>query len=114
MFGLKIRQALLMTAAVILAVPGIAHANVDNANADMSVTPTGSRKFDPDFFVTYAPVTALDMVKRIPGFSINEGEDRRGFGENAGNVLMTVIVLQPNPTTFSRSYHEYLQARSTL
>lgn len=88
MFSLKIRQALLMTAAIILAVPGIAHANVDNANADMSVTPTGSRKFDPDFFVTYAPVTALDMVKRIPGFSINEGEGRRGFGENAGNVLI--------------------------
>ncbi|WP_295445918.1 hypothetical protein [Sphingorhabdus sp. EL138] len=88
MFGLKIRQALLVTAAIILFVPDIAHANVDNANADMSVTPTGSRKFDPDFFVTYAPVTALDMVKRIPGFSINEGEGRRGFGENDGNVLI--------------------------
>lgn len=88
MFGLKIRQALLVTAAAILSVPGIAHANVDNANADMSVTPTGSQKFDPDFFATYAPVTALDMVKRIPGFSINEGQGRRGFGENAGNVLI--------------------------
>jgi hypothetical protein len=88
MFGLKIRQALLMTAAIILAVPGIAQANVANANADMSVTPTGSRKFHPEFFAAYAPVTALDMVKRIPGFSINEGEGRRGFGENAGNVLI--------------------------
>jgi len=88
MFSLKIRQALLVTAAAILSVPGVAHANVDNANADMSVTPTGSRKFDPDFFVTYAPVTALDMVKRIPGFSIDQGEGRRGFGENAGNVLI--------------------------
>ncbi|MCF8471977.1 MAG: TonB-dependent receptor [Sphingomonadaceae bacterium] len=88
MFGLKIRRALLATAAAILSLPGVAHANVDNANADMSVTPTGSRKFDPDFFTAYAPVTALDMVRRIPGFSIDQGEGRRGFGENAGNVLI--------------------------
>lgn len=90
MFGLKIRQALLATAAAILVVPSVAIANIDNANAnaDMSVTPTGSRKFDPDFFATYAPVTALDMVRRIPGFSIDQGEGRRGFGENASNVLI--------------------------
>jgi hypothetical protein len=88
MFGLKIRGALLTTAAAILLMPDVAHAHVDNANADVTVTPAGSRKFDPDFFATYAPVTALDMVKRIPGFSINAGEDRRGFGENAGNVLV--------------------------
>jgi len=88
MFGLKIRRALLATAAAILSLPGVAHANVDNANADMSVTPTGSRKFDPDFFTAYAPVNALDMVRRIPGFSIDQGEGRRGFGENAGNVLI--------------------------
>ena len=48
----------------------------------------GKRQFRADFFVSYAPVTALDMVRRIPGFSIAEGEGRRGFGENAGNVLI--------------------------
>jgi hypothetical protein len=88
MFGVKIRPALLMTGATILAVPFSAYANDDNANAKLSAAQAGERKFDPDFFVTYAPVTALDMVKRIPGFSINAGEDRRGFGENAGNVLI--------------------------
>jgi outer membrane receptor protein involved in Fe transport len=88
MFGLKIRRALLATAAAILSVPSVAHANVDNADADMSATPTGSRKLEPDFFAAYAPVTALDMVRRIPGFSIDQGEGRRGFGENAGNVLI--------------------------
>lgn len=88
MFGLKIRRALLATAAAILSVPGVAQANVDNANAEMSATPTGSRKLGPDFFAAYAPVTALDMVRRIPGFSIDQGEGRRGFGENAGNVLI--------------------------
>lgn len=51
-------------------------------------TSDGKRVFRPDFFATYAPVTALDMVRRIPGFSIEQGEGRRGFGENAGNVLI--------------------------
>lgn len=88
MLGLKIRRALLATATATLSVPGVANANADNTNADMSAAPAGNRKFDPDFFAAYAPVTALDMVKRIPGFSIDQGEGRRGFGENASNVLI--------------------------
>jgi hypothetical protein len=71
MVGVKIRPALLITGATILAVPFSAYANDDNANAKLSAAQAGERKFDPDFFVTYAPVTALDMVKRIPGFSID-------------------------------------------
>lgn len=88
MFGLKIRQTLLVTAAATLIVPSVAYGKDDNADAKLSVAQTGARQFRPDFFTTYAPVTALDMVKRIPGFSINQGEGRRGFGENAGNVLI--------------------------
>lgn len=48
----------------------------------------GKRQFRADFFSAYGPVTALDMVQRIPGFSIEGSDDRRGFGENAGNVLL--------------------------
>ncbi len=48
----------------------------------------GRRSFTPDFFVSFGPVNALDMVRRIPGFSIEQSEGRRGFGENAGNVLI--------------------------
>lgn len=88
MFSLKMQQALLVTAATALAVPGLAYANEDRAIAEATVSQTGERKFSPDFFTSYAPVTALDMVKRIPGFSINQGDGRRGFGENAGNVLI--------------------------
>jgi hypothetical protein len=39
-------------------------------------------------FAQFNPVTALDMVSRVPGFSIEGSEGRRGFGENAGNVLI--------------------------
>lgn len=84
----ELRLALLTTAMAVMTVPSQAAANDSSANADAPSVRAGSRQFTPDFFATYAPVTALDMVKRIPGFSINEGEGRRGFGENAGNVLI--------------------------
>ena len=48
----------------------------------------GKQVYAPEFFTAFSPVTALDMVRRIPGFSIEAGEGRRGFGENAGNVLI--------------------------
>ncbi len=48
----------------------------------------GRRNYPPEFFASFGPVNALDMVRRIPGFSIEDSEGRRGFGENAGNVLI--------------------------
>ncbi len=44
--------------------------------------------FDADFFARYQPVTALEMVRRIPGFQLDDGEDKRGFGAASGNVLI--------------------------
>jgi outer membrane receptor protein involved in Fe transport len=70
--------------ALAFAVPGIAIAQT----VDVPAPDSGIRRFPPEFFAAYAPITALDMVRRIPGFSIDEGEERRGFGENAGNVLI--------------------------
>ena len=48
----------------------------------------GARRFTIADFQQFAPVNALDMVARIPGFSINGGNGRRGFGDNAVNVLI--------------------------
>jgi hypothetical protein len=42
----------------------------------------------PDDFARYAPRTALDMIVRIPGFVINEGEGGRGLGQATGNLLI--------------------------
>lgn len=61
--------------------------DVSNASS-ATIIADGKRQFRGDFFANYAPVTALDMVRRIPGFSIENGDGRRGFGENAGNVLI--------------------------
>lgn len=40
------------------------------------------------FFDMYSPVNALDMVNQLPGFRLIEGGGSRGFGGNAGNVLI--------------------------
>lgn len=40
-------------------------------------------------YAPFSPQTALDMVRRTPGFVLDEGdEDLRGFGATAGNVLI--------------------------
>lgn len=44
--------------------------------------------YSAEFFAAYRPQTALDMLARAPGFAIDEGEDVRGFGGAAGNVLI--------------------------
>jgi outer membrane receptor protein involved in Fe transport len=40
------------------------------------------------FFQRYQPVNAYDMVQRVPGFTLDNGGDRRGFGAAAGNILI--------------------------
>lgn len=40
------------------------------------------------FFAAEQPVTALDMIRLVPGFSFDGGGQVRGFGGAAGNVLI--------------------------
>ncbi len=40
------------------------------------------------FYEPFAPQTALDMVRRTPGFALDQGDSVRGFGGAAGNVLI--------------------------
>lgn len=53
------------------------------APADPNVTP-----YAPDYFAEFRPVTALDMIARIPGFQFDGGTSARGFAGTAGNVLI--------------------------
>ncbi|RZV48934.1 MAG: hypothetical protein EX258_08445, partial [Sphingomonadaceae bacterium] len=51
--------------------------------------PVGTRTFTPEEFAVFAPRTALDMVRQIPGFSINAGDDgARGLGQADQNILL--------------------------
>ena len=44
--------------------------------------------YKPAYFSQFNPVNALDMVRRVPGFVIDPGDNVRGFGGAAGNVLI--------------------------
>jgi outer membrane receptor protein involved in Fe transport len=44
--------------------------------------------YEPAFFAPFSPRTALDMVVRVPGFTLDEGEERRGFAGAQSNVLI--------------------------
>lgn len=50
--------------------------------------PVSERVYPAAFFASYAPQTALDMVRRVPGFTLQEGESLRGFAGGGGNVLV--------------------------
>lgn len=89
---MKSRYLASVAALAIAALPGIALAQ--DAPAAPAPAPTATttttplRSFAPDYFDRFAPRTALDMVRQIPGFSIAEGEDRRGLGQGGSNVLI--------------------------
>lgn len=50
---------------------------------------TRSTTYDAAFFAQYAPRTALDIARRVPGFSLDLGDTSvRGFAGAAGNVVI--------------------------
>lgn len=58
------------------------------AFADDGSDAGGPALFASAYFTQYNPVTAADMVARVPGFELRDGEERRGFGGSAGNLLI--------------------------
>lgn len=86
--------------AVALLAPGIADAQTPAPATEIAST----RSFPPEFFAQYAPVTALDMVERVPGFTIEEPDERRGFGEN----LINVLIDGDRPSTKSETLRQIL------
>jgi hypothetical protein len=63
-------------------------AEAQGSLAEESAVAGGAQVYEPAFFAVYRPVTARDMVEQVPGFSIDDGADVRGFGGAAGNVLI--------------------------
>jgi hypothetical protein len=50
---------------------------------------TRTTSYDAAFFATFAPRTALDIARRVPGFSLDLGDsETRGFAGAAGNVVI--------------------------
>ena len=48
----------------------------------------GVTSYRPEYFVAQQPSTAVDMLNRIPGFTLDNGASVRGFEGAAGNVLI--------------------------
>ncbi|EDL48153.1 hypothetical protein ED21_31419 [Erythrobacter sp. SD-21] len=66
----------------------------DDGENDTEAVPASdadaSRVFEPAYFAQFAPRNALDMVSRIPGFTISGGNNngQRGLGQADQNVLV--------------------------
>ena len=73
-------------ACALFSVP-LGSANVFAAEAN-SASSIADNSYSASFFTQYQPQNALEMIKRVPGFSFDRGDDARGFGGNAGNVLI--------------------------
>jgi hypothetical protein len=44
--------------------------------------------YPAEFFDKYQPDTALDMIRQLPGFRLDDGDAKRGFGAAVGNLLI--------------------------
>lgn len=57
------------------------------SSSELSLVPD-TFEYPAAFFEQYTPQNAMDMINRLPGFSFDRGSNARGFGGNAGNVLI--------------------------
>ena len=92
----------LVAAAVLLMLPLAAR------SAESSVL-----SYEPNFFADSRPSTALDMIGRLPGFTLDNGNPdnnndvTRGFAGTAGNVLIN----GRRPTTKTDSLSDSIRVR---
>lgn len=88
------RTVLLATTAIFLMAGAAQAADAPQstpAEAAGPVAEAGQRGvlvFNPDFFTAQRPNTALDMINRVPGFSVDDGSGARGFEGAVGNILI--------------------------
>lgn len=62
----------------------------DDGAAQPTLEPTSTTRstFSPEDFARFAPRSALDMARQVPGFAIREGDGARGLGQANTNVLI--------------------------
>ncbi len=86
-----------------LALTGVAYAQTpttaNGEDAAPASTTSGRVGYDAAYFAQYNPQTALDMVRQTPGFTLDGGDDRRGFSGAVGNLLIDGL----RPSTKSQS-----------
>ncbi len=70
-----------------LILPLVAAAAASLSTQGVAAT-SGVTAYGADYFASAQLSTALDMVERLPGFSLDMGDGVRGFAGAAGNVLI--------------------------
>jgi hypothetical protein len=104
-WGFKpLRLALFLTAAMAVALPQVAAAQDAPPPEPASAATSSIIAYPAAFFASAQPSTALDMVNRLPGFSLDTGNNVRGFGAG-GNVLIN----NERPATKSDPLDEILR-----
>jgi hypothetical protein len=87
-----VKKSILLAGAAALALAATAaqaqEAAPAPATASATETASGVIVYQPDFFAQARPNTALEMVQRVPGFGIVDGDGSRGFEGAVGNVLI--------------------------
>jgi len=69
--------------------PVAAQAQTASLSSLQPRTESGRQIYDADQFSRFNPRTALDMVRQVPGFTIDTGDsDERGLGQADENVLI--------------------------
>jgi hypothetical protein len=59
------------------------------AAAAQTAGPGGRTVYEIGFFAPFSPSNALEIVQRVPGFTLDAGDTEiRGFGQAAGNVVI--------------------------
>lgn len=70
------------------AAPAAAQADTAADANKSSTAVAGKRTFTPADFARFAPKTAYDMVRQVPGFTIRAADQERGLGQASENVLI--------------------------
>ncbi len=79
----------LLALGVALACPAFAQTADSPAPASAPPQVARTTAYPADFFAQYAPRTALDIARRVPGFQLDLGDtDTRGFAGAAGNIVI--------------------------
>ena len=91
---MRLHGLLLTTATIVIAGSIASPALAQDAATAEDATPVANapggsaRTFDPAYFAQFAPRNALDMVSRVPGFTISDGnQGQRGLGQANQNVI---------------------------
>lgn len=91
MFGRMMVSALALTGVAYAQEPTTPPSSTET-NATPAPTSTADRTvYEAAFFAQYNPQTANDMVQQVPGFTLSNGDGRRGFSGAVGNLLIDGI-----------------------